>query len=247
MTGDLAAVQSAVASLLMEPAARAAFQANPSRFAKARGLSGAAARTIAGLDREGTAYFAERRIIDRFAYLRGDLPRSVAAVDAAVGLEATYFADHPYAFDEPVREVRQFQAWARSARRRGVLSDATADLCAIECAGALLLNEPWLRPKRSSHVARNPHMTVLQLRRDPDDLLAGRLDAARSGRFTTAIVRDEHDVEVYRLEPRAVELVKAATGKEPTTRILAQLAKRHEPGALRQTLADLRRLGVLTP
>ncbi len=238
---DLAALQSAVASILMEPKALAAFQKNPAAFAKGSGLTGLHAKTLAELDVEGAAYFARRRIIDRFGYLRGDLPRSVEAVDEAVGLAATYFAERPYAFEEPLAEVKQFQDWAKRAK----LPQAVKDLCAIECAGALLMGEGYATPKRGATMTRNSQMQILRVKTDPDALLSVGVKGAPKGRFTVAVVREAHDVEVYRLEPRAVALVEAADGKRTEAQVLGSLSPRFGATELKGSLRELRRLGIL--
>ncbi len=240
-TSDLAALQSAVAAILMEPTALAAFRKDPAAFAKRRGLTGVHAKTLSALDIEGAAYFARRRVIDRFGYLRGDLPRSVAAIDEAVGLEGTYFAERPYAFEEPLAEVKQFQAWAKRAK----LPHAVTDLCAIECAGALLMGEEHAKPKRGAKLRRNPQMQILSVKTDPDALLSVGVKGAPKGRFIAAVVREAHDVEVYRLEPRAVALVKAADGKRTEAQVLASLSTRFHASEIMRSLRELRRLGVL--
>ncbi|MEK6985450.1 MAG: hypothetical protein AABX89_03585 [Candidatus Thermoplasmatota archaeon] len=249
MTPDaqLAKLQSALAALLMEPAQLAAFQAKPAAYAKRRGLTGATAKLLAEMPSEGAAYFASRRVIDRFSYLSGDLPKSVAAVDTAVGLEATYFTERPYAKEDPRAEVRQFKVWAQQAARSGKIPRPLADLAAIEAGGMMLMDRAYVKPKRSQQLAKAPGIVLLRLRHDPNELLHGVTLEAPEGRYPTALVREPDDVEVYKLEPVAESLLNAATGKRTPDQVVAALAPRFGAKAVRTSLRDLRRLGLLAP
>lgn len=249
MTPDrqYAKLQSALAALLMEPAELAAFQAKPAAYAKRRGLTGATAKLLADMPSEGAAYFASRRVIDRFGYLSGDLPKSVAAVDDAVGLAATYFTDRPYAKEDPRAEVRQFKAWAQKAARAGKLPRPLADLAAIEAGGMMLMDRAYVAPKRSARLAKAPGIVLLALRHDPNELLHGVTLEAPEGRFPTVLAREPDDVEVYKLEPVAEALLNAAKGNRTPDQVVDALAPRFGAKAVRASLRDLRRLGLLTP
>ncbi len=246
-SSQLAKLQSALAALLMEPGRLEAFQNDPKAYARRFGLTGDTAALLAGLPPEGAAYFASRRVIDRFSYLSGDLPRSVAAVDHAVGLAATYFADKPYAFEDPRDEVRQFRAWALAAAKKGTLPAPVADLVAIEAGGMLLMDKAYAKPAKSKTVKRASGMALLALRHDPEELLHGDTLAAPRGNFPTVLAREEDDIEVYKLEPVAIALFKAATGRLGDDAVVAKLASKFTAKAVRASLRDLRKLGILCP
>jgi hypothetical protein len=245
--GQLAKLQSALAALLMEQGRLDQFRADPARYATSFGLTGDAAKLLAGLPAEGAAYFASRRVIDRFHYLKGDLPRSVAAIDGAVGLAATYFADVPYAKEDPRAEVTQFRAWAGKAAKSGRIPAPLGDLAQVEAGGMLLMDEPHAKAPKSAKLRRAPGVALLALRHDPDDLLHGDPLAATKGVFPTALAREPDDVEVYKLDPVAAALLRLAEGKGTPDAAVRKLAAKHGEAAVKASLRDLRKLKLLAP
>lgn len=243
----LAKVQSALAAILMEPEAMAAFRRDPQAYARRAGLAGAHSQILAGLPVEGAAYFASRRVIDRHHYLRADLPRCVAALDAGAGLAASYFADCPYAKEDPRAEVRQFAAWAKAAARSGRAPAALADLAAIEAAGMLLMDKEHAVAAPARRLTRAPGVVVLRLRHDPDGLLGDEPLQAAAGRFTTVLVREPDDVEVYRLGAASAALLALADGKRTARQAVAAVAREHGARAAQEALRTLRRLRVVRP
>ncbi len=247
MATQLAKLQSALAALLMEPDHRNAFQADPDAYARRAGLKGKHAALLAGIPPEGTAYFASRRVIDRTHYLKGDLPRSVAAIESSVGLLATYFVDQPYAKEDPRAEVRQFRAWAVAAAKSGRIQAPLGDLANLEATGMLLMDKPYRKSERSTRLRKVPGIVVLKLRHDPDQLVDAEPLSAAAGRFPTALVREPNDVEVVKLDAVAAALVAAANGKRTAVQAVAALAPRFGTKAVRASLRNLRKRGVLSP
>ena len=246
MASQLAKLQSALAALLMEPAKLEMFQANAKAYARRAGLSGKDAVLLAGLPPEGAAYFASRRVIDRYHYLDGDVPRSVAAIDATVGLAATYFTDRPYAKEDPRAEVRQFRAWATAAAKSGRIPAPLGDLATLEATGMLLMDKPHRKPVRSSRLRKAPGVVVLKMRHNPDQLVGAEPLSAATGRFPTALVREPDDVEVVTLEPVAAALVAAASGKRTEAQVVSAFAPRFGAKAVRASLRDLRKRSILS-
>lgn len=228
----LARFQDALAQILMEVPAQTAFAKDPVAFAKPYRL-GPLEPMLTRLAAPDAGYFSSRRVIDRFSYLQSDVARSVAALENSGGLAATYFAACPYAYDEPAKEVAQLAAWARRNTHGPV-----RDVIRLETAAYAMMQKAYRAPRPASGFKRASGVKILVLDHDPDAIVDGRLDEAEPGRYTVALVREEDDVEVYRLDEAALALLANLTAPQRAGLSATRLAK---------VARDLRARGILCP
>lgn len=237
----LARLQSELAALLMEPGRLEAFAADPKGYARKAGLRGRDAELLAGLPVEGARYFAERRRIDRFSHLRGDLPHGVALLEREAGV-AAYFAAHPYAFEEPMKEVARFATWSRGA----ALPRWLKDVVAVEAAAVLLMHGPHRATKPGLRPRRAPGVRLVRVAHDPEHFLHDHAWTPEPGAFTVVLQRTADDVENPVLKPAELDALKAADGRRTDAQVVAHLVARGHPKAkATAALAKLRRLGLV--
>ncbi|MEA3142768.1 MAG: hypothetical protein QOG31_92 [Thermoplasmata archaeon] len=237
----LARLQAELAALLMEPGRLEAFEADPKGYVRKAGLAGRDADLLAGLPVEGARYFAERRRIDRFSHLRGDLPHSVAMLEREAGV-AAYFAAHPYAFEEPMKEVARFAKWSRGASLPRILRDVVA----VEAAAVLLMHGPRRAAKPGARLRRAPGVRLVRVAHDPEHFLHDHAWTPEPGAFTVVLQRTADDVENPVLKPAELDALKAANGRRTDAQIVAHLlAKGHPKAKARAALARLCKLGLV--
>jgi hypothetical protein len=234
----------------LEEDARRAFAKDPEGWAHARGLRGAEARLLAGLDAGDVGYFASRRQIDRRAMLAADVPKAAARAIHEGALLA-YFRAHPYAIEDPLREAARFAAWARQAARAGRLSAFAADLAAYEAAELRLRSLPARAAKPSARPRRAPRLRLLRFGHDLAPALRAR-GVPREGAARPCFVvlaRTPEGVEGGEVSPLVFHLLRAANGRRSdaeVARAAARLAGR-PPAEAARVLAQLRREGALAP
>jgi hypothetical protein len=243
---SLEKIQAELAALLMEPGRLEAFEADPKAFVRKAGLTGKDADLLAGLPVAGARYFAERRRIDRFGYLRGDLPHGVALVDREVGL-AAYFDAHPYAFEEPMKEVARFARWASAAARSGALPRLVADVVRFEATAVQVLHRPHRAAKPGKRPRRAPGVRILQLSHDPEHFLHDHAWTPAPGRHMVALQRTADDVEARTLNPAELALLRAANGRRTEAALLKHVAAAtgHTAAGLAKAMRRLRKLRLV--
>lgn len=241
----LARVQEELAALLMEPGRLDAFAADPKAYARKAGLKGKDADLFAGLPAEGARYFAQRRRIDRFAYLRGDLPHGVALLDREVGL-AAYFGAHPYALEEPMKEVARFAKWSRAAARAGSIPAFVRDVVLVEAAAVLLMHAPHRVARRSVRPRRAPGVHLVRVAHDPEHFLHDHAWTPAPGDFTVVLQRVPGDVENPVLKPAELDALRAATGRLTEAQLVARLVEKgHAKARAQAALGRLRKWGLV--
>lgn len=238
---SLEKVQSELAALLMEPARLAVFANDPRAYVRKAGLRGKDADLLAGLPVEGARYFASRRRIDRLGYLRGDLQHSVALLEREGGLDA-YFDAHPYAFEEPMREVARFARWAKTAE----IPRFVADAIAVEAAAVRLYHAPHRAVKPSARPKRAPGVVLVRVAHDPEHFLHDHPWTPEPGDFTVVLQRTGDDVENPVLKPAELAALKLCDGKRTDTQVVAALAAKGVAKARGEAaLRKIRKLGLV--
>jgi hypothetical protein len=241
----LAKVQAELAALLMEPGRLEAFERDPKAHLRKAGLAGKDLELLAGLPVDGARYFAQRRRIDRFGYLRGDLPCSVTLMERETGL-TPYFAAHPYAFEEPMREAARFAKWARGAAKEGALPRFVADVVQVEAAAVRLMHGSHRAAKPGARPKRAPGVRLVRVAHDPEHFLHAHPWTPEPGAFTVVLQRTADDVENPVLKPAELDALRAANGRRTEAQIVALLvAKGHPTAKATGAVAKLRRLGLI--
>jgi hypothetical protein len=243
-------VQEELAAILMEPAARKAFRADPEGSLRSRGVRGRDLDLLAGLDADDLAYFAERRNIDRHQALRADAPRSVELLQSAHGRLNAYFRAHPYSLEDPKLETDRFARWCRDAARDGTVPAVLPDLARFEAAVLRLLGTKARTATPSARPRRAPGVRLLRLGHRLGPLLrSGKAKDAEAGPATMALRRTPGDVRWNGLTELEAALLRAADGKHTEAAWLkaAAAATKSSLAQAQSAARDLRSEGLLAP
>lgn len=245
---SLLKLQRELAALLMEEPARRAFAEAPKRYAGKR-LHGKDAQLLASLDPADVGYFASRRAIDRRGALAMDLPRTTALLEEH-GRLLPYFRDHPYAIEDPLREVRRAARWCKAAARKGTIPALAADLAAYEAAHNVLRTKPHRHAAPSTRPRRAPGVVLLDLGHDISVALDEESPLEAPARPCFVLLHHGHDGIVAGEVPEvAWQVLRLANGRRTDEQLIAAAAK--AAGVPRakaaRALAEGRREGVLAP
>jgi len=246
----LRAQQEALAAVLMQPAERKAFAADPEGTLRALGLRGRDLALRSALDPDDLAYFATRRDVDRHQALRADAPLTVALLEATRGRVQAYFRAHPFSLEDPRKEVERFARWCMKAARDATVPALAPDLARYEAAVLRLLGQdaraakPSARPRRTPQQLRFTagHRLLFYLR-------SRGVPEASAGETHVVVQRVPGDVKWHVVTPLEATLVELADGKRTEAAWLRAAAR--EAGATleqaKRAAAGLRRDGLLAP
>lgn len=246
----LLAQQEALAVVLMDPARRKAFAADPKATLRALGLAGQDLALLATLDAGDLAYFATRRNVDRHQALRADAPLTVRLLEATRGRVQAYFRAHPFSLEDPRAEVLRFARWCVAAAKDGTVPALAPDLARYEAA-VLKLSKQDARPLRASAKPRRAPQQVrfTAAHRLAEALRSDGVPKARAGVAHVVVQRVPADVRWHIVSPLEAELIEAADGKRSEATWLKAAAK--AAGATlaqaRSSAAGLRGDGLIRP
>lgn len=247
-------LQRELAAILMDEAARLRWQADPRAYAKAAGLNPRDAKLLAGMVPGDVAYYAGRRWVDRWSFLQGDLPRSVALARKDGCLYA-YFRAEPYPFEDTVKEATRFSQWLAAERNAELAGKPGAtpipcllpDLAAYEAAVSACwrIDPPQARAEamQPARPKRRPGVALLTLDHDFfDQLESPRIHDPPHATTHLALVRRPGTVAPFKMDEPDHLLVKLANGKRTEAQLLSEVQRRTGATAkgLKASLGELR-------
>lgn len=246
----LLAVQEALAAILMQPAERKAFAADPRATLRGLGLKGKDLALLAGVDADDLAYFATRRNIDRHHALRSDAPLSVQLLEATRGRVQAYFRAHPFALEDPRAETARFARWAAKAARDGTAPALLPDLARYEAAVLRLMGKPFRPTPPSAKPRRARGQAYLAAQHRLHEALRSRgVPKATPGATNVVVKLLADDVRWHVVTDLEAALLEAADGRRTEAQWLAAAAKAAGASVAqaRVAAAGLRKDGLVAP